>query len=74
MEIQQQPSVITVDGQPALATVMRGDSPVGGAERDWVVTTMHRRDLYYFVFVAPESHYERFDRAFHNIVQSIQFR
>jgi predicted Zn-dependent protease len=74
MQIQQQPSGITVDGKSALATILRNDSPAGGAERDWVVTTIGHRDMYYFVFVAPDSDYARFDRAFHDIVQSLQFR
>lgn len=73
MEIQQPPATITVGSQPALATVMRGDSPVGGSEHDWVVTTIHHDDLYYLVFVAPQPQYGRFDKAFRDLVQSVQF-
>jgi Zn-dependent protease with chaperone function len=74
MQIQHQPSDITVNGVPALATVLRSDSPAGGAERDWVISAIGHHDFYYFVFVAPESEYPRFDKAFQEIVQSVQFR
>jgi peptidase M48-like protein len=74
MEIVQQPSAITLDGKPALATLLRNDSPAGGTEKDWVVTTIGPNGFYYFIFVAPESDYARFDNAFHDVVQSVQFR
>ena len=74
MEIVRQPSAITLDGKPALATLLRNDSPAGGTEKDWVVTTIGPNGFYYFIFVAPDSDYARFDNAFHDVVQSVQFR
>jgi beta-barrel assembly-enhancing protease len=73
MEIAEPPAQLTVGGLPALSTYMRNDSPVGGAEKDWVVSVIGQGSFYYYVFVAPEADYERFKPAFENIVYSVHF-
>jgi hypothetical protein len=44
-------------------------------ERDWLVT-VPRSDgsLVYFVFVAPQSEFERFRPSYENMLRSLQFR
>jgi len=74
MEIQKAPSEITVDGRRALSALLRGESPIGGPEKDWVLTVVAPEGLYYLVFVVPESSHARFDKAFESIVESIQFQ
>lgn len=74
MEMEKGPSDFTVDGQPALSTVLHNDSPAGGTEKDWVVTVIGPQGLYYYVFVAPESDYARFQPAFQSIMESVQFQ
>lgn len=74
MEVQKQPAEIIVDGQRALSTYLGNNSPAGGTERDWVVTVLRRDGLYYFVFVSPESDYNRFSAAFASILDSVHFQ
>jgi hypothetical protein len=64
----------TVGGLPALSTYMRNDSPAGGTEKDWVVTVIGQGSFYYYVFVAPEADYPRFQSTFEGIVYSVQFQ
>ena len=50
-------------------------SPTGGRETDWIVTTM-RPDgaTYYFVGVAPQNDFSNYRRAFEDIVDSVKFK
>src|SRR5205823_12473289 len=54
-----------VGGQPALITEATNQSPAGGRETDWIVTTM-RPDgtMYYVVGVAPQNEFGTYLRAF----------
>jgi beta-barrel assembly-enhancing protease len=74
MEITQQPAGTNVGGLPAFSTYFRNDSPAGGPEKDWLVTVLTRQGLHYYVFVAPESDYGRFQSAFQTIVDSMRFQ
>jgi hypothetical protein len=62
-----------VAGEPALATLLSNDSPVGGRETDWLVTVLRREGLYYFIFVAPEQEYPSYSRAFRHLTDSVRF-
>jgi Zn-dependent protease with chaperone function len=61
-------------GEPALSTYLSNDSPAGGRESDWLVTTMRPDGLLYIVCVAPEREYDSYDRAFRTLVDSVRFR
>jgi beta-barrel assembly-enhancing protease len=74
MEVDQSPVELTIDGRPALSTYLRNDSPAGGAEKDWLVTVIGPGGLYYFVFVAPQADFPRFQTAYQDIVESVQFK
>ena len=64
-----------VGGQPALITEATNQSPAGGRETDWIVTTM-RPDgtMYYVVGVAPQNEFGTYLRAFEDVVDSLRFR
>lgn len=63
-----------VGGQRALSTLLANDSPVGGREVDWLVTIARPEGLVYFVFVAPENDFGRYERAFEQMLNSVRFR
>jgi len=64
-----------VGGQPGLITEASNQSPAGGRETDWIVTSM-RPDgmMYYFVGVAQQNEFSAYSRAFENVVDSVKFR
>lgn len=64
---------IRLDGRPALSTYLSNDSPLGGRETDWLVTTMRPDGLLYIICVAPDSEYASYERAFQNVVNSVRF-
>ena len=49
MKIARQSEHVRLNGQPGLATYLSNDSPVGGQETDWVVTTLRPEGLVSFV-------------------------
>ena len=53
---------------------LSNESPIGGTERDWLVTVLRPNGmLRYFVGVAPQSEYSRYQPAFDRIVSSVRF-
>jgi hypothetical protein len=64
-----------VGGQEGLMTEASNQSPAGGREIDRIVTTL-RPDgsLLYFVGVAPQDDFDRYARAFEDIVDSVRFK
>jgi len=58
----------------ALSAYFTNGSPVGGNERDWLVTMERPEGLLFFICVAPESDFDSFDRAFQNVIDSVRFR
>ncbi|PYT80293.1 MAG: hypothetical protein DMG40_12945 [Acidobacteria bacterium] len=73
MKITRQPERVRLNGQPGLATYLSNDSPVGGQETDWIVTTLRPEGLVSFVCVAPQSAYEKYDKTFNAILDSVRF-
>ncbi len=64
-----------LSGRGALSVVMIGNSPLGGSERDWIVTTFAPDGtFFYFIAVAPESEFRAYERTFETIFESIRFR
>lgn len=74
MQITREPKPVTVNGEHAFSTYFRNDVPGGGQETDWLVTVMRPEGLAYFVFVAPQSDFNKFSGAFSNILDTIQFK
>jgi hypothetical protein len=73
MKITRQSERVRLNGQPGLATYLSNDSPVGGQETDWVVTTLRPEGLVSFICVAPQSAYEKYDKTFNAILDSVRF-
>jgi hypothetical protein len=63
---------IVVDGERALSTFLSNDSPIGGRETDWLVTVPHADGLLFFVFVAPEQEFQRYEGTFHQMLRSVR--
>jgi Peptidase family M48 len=74
MQVTQQPSPGTLNGQRALTTYLRNDSPAGGMETDMLVTVLRPEGLVYFVGVAPEKEFGNFSAAFDAILDSVRFK
>jgi hypothetical protein len=76
-----QAQAITVAGVQGRSVTLQSTSPFPDAhgrpqkEHDWLVT-VPRSDgsLVYFVFVAPQSEFERFHASFESMLRSVQFR
>ena len=73
MKIARQSEHVRLNGQPGLATYLSNDSPVGGQETDWIVTTLRPEGLVSFVCVAPQAAYEKYDKTFTAILDSVRF-
>ncbi len=64
-----------VSGQPALVTEASNQSPAGGRETDWIVTTTHPDGtVYYIVGVAPQNEFGNYLRSFEDVTDSLRFR
>jgi hypothetical protein len=65
----------TLDGEAALVTGLSNESPYGGStETDLLVTAARPEGLYYLVFVAPESEFQKFEPTFKKIIESVRLR
>jgi hypothetical protein len=64
---------VTLNGERGLSTYLKNDSPVGGQETDWLITVMRPDGLVYFVAVAPQQEFTRFQPTFEAILNSVQF-
>lgn len=73
MKIARQSERVRLNGQPGLATYLSNDSPLGGQETDWIVTTLRPEGLVSFVCVAPQPAYEKYDKTFTAILDSVRF-
>jgi beta-barrel assembly-enhancing protease len=73
MKITRQPERVRLNGQLSLATYLGNDSPVGGLETDWMITTLRPEGLVSFVCVAPQGEYEKYDKTFNAILDSVRF-
>jgi Zn-dependent protease with chaperone function len=75
MRVTRSHESVRVSGQPGYVTELSNDSPAGGPETDWIVTTIAPDgDVYYFVGVAPQNDFNLYYRAFDDIIRSVQFR
>jgi Zn-dependent protease with chaperone function len=64
----------TISGRAGLATTLSGRSPVTGQTEIVMVitTTLRNGDIFYMNAVAPQSDYRNYQRAFDQIMRSIQ--
>jgi Zn-dependent protease with chaperone function len=75
MQISRSRSQTKIGGSAALLTEVLSDSPAGGQETDYVVTTTKSSsEVLYFVFVAPSSQVSQYKNAFNSILDSIRLR
>jgi len=64
----------TVGGEAGLAVELSNDSPTGGREVDWLVTSLRPNGtLRYFIGVAPQQDVNRYMPSFEQIVNSVRF-
>ncbi|HEX8764233.1 MAG TPA: hypothetical protein VF740_03690, partial [Candidatus Acidoferrum sp.] len=73
MKIARQSERVHLNGKPGLATYLGNDSPIGGQETDWIITTLRPEGLVSFVCVAPQPVYEKYDKTFNAILDSVRF-
>lgn len=74
MKSIRQEGHLRVNGEPGISTYLSNPSPAGGEETDWVITVMRPEGLVAFVCVAPEKDYEKYDRTFASILDSVRFQ
>lgn len=64
-----------IDRRPALLAELSSDSPAGGQETDYVITTLRSsNELNYFVLVAPSKDFAQYRNAFNAVLDSIRLR
>ena len=74
MTVARQPGHIRLNGQDALSTYLSNESPATGEETDWLITVIRPEGLVSFVCVAPLKEYEKYDKAFALILDSVRFQ
>jgi hypothetical protein len=74
MKIARQPGRIRLNGQPGLSTYLSNESPAGGEETDWLITVIRPEGLVSFVCVAPQKEYEKYDKTFGAILDTVRFQ
>ena len=74
MKIARQAGPMRLNGQRGLSTYLSNESPAGGEETDWLITVIRREGLVSFVCVAPTKDYEKYDRTFSSILDSVRFQ
>jgi hypothetical protein len=72
LRVTQQPAPVRLNGQPALSTYLRNDSPIGGQETDWLITVMQPEGLLSFLCVAPQGAYSDYDKTFSAILDTVR--
>ncbi len=73
MRITQQHERIRLAGSRGLSTFLTNDSPLGGRETNWLVTVMQPDGLLFFVAVAPQNEFSRYDNTFERMLDSVRF-
>lgn len=73
LKVTRQPGKIRLNNEPAMSTFLSNDSPAGGTETDWLVTTLRPEGMVYFVCTAPENQYQAYDKPCASILDSVRF-
>ena len=74
LRVKGQRTRILMDGNRALSVQLSNDSPLGGQETDWLVTTLRPDGLLYFICVAPDKDYAAYGPAFQRMISTVRFR
>jgi predicted Zn-dependent protease len=75
MRITRSHERINVGGTAAYLTEASNQSPAGGRETDWIITTISTDgQVYYFVGVAPQNEFNRYNDAFQDVIDSVRFK
>jgi Zn-dependent protease with chaperone function len=75
MRITRSHEGIRMNNGRAYLTEATNESPAGGRESDWIVTTLSPDGmLYYFVGVAPQNEFNTYSNTFEDIIDSVRFR
>ena len=74
LRVKGQRTRILMDGNRALSVQLSNDSPLGGQETDWLVTTLRPEGLLYFICVAPDRDYAVYSPAFQRMMSTVRFR
>lgn len=74
MKIARQPGRVRLNGQPGLSTYLSNESPAGGEETDWLITVIRPEGLVSVVCVAPQKEYEKYDKTFSAILDTVRFQ
>lgn len=72
MKVVRQPGRVRLNGLPGLSTYLSNESPAGGEETDWLITVIRPQGLVSFVCVAPQKDYEKYDKTFSAILDSVR--
>jgi Zn-dependent protease with chaperone function len=73
MKVTHASERVRLNGQPGLSTYLSNDSPAGGQETDWIITTLRPEGVVSFVCLAPLSAYGNYDKTFSTILDSVRF-
>jgi hypothetical protein len=74
LQVTEAPRATRLKGSRALVTRLRGRSPYGGEETNFLLTVPRPEGLFYIVLVAPAQHIGQVQQTFEQIVNSLQFR
>ncbi|MGC2888543.1 MAG: M48 family metallopeptidase [Candidatus Acidiferrum sp.] len=72
MKVARGPGRLRLNGQPGLSTYLSNETPMGGAETDWLITVLRPEGLFSIVCVAPQKDYEKYDKTFSAILDSVR--
>jgi Zn-dependent protease with chaperone function len=72
LRVRREPEQVQLNGQPALSTYLRNDSPAGGEEVDWLVTVLQPQGLISFLCVAPKAAYPEYEKTFAAVLDSVR--
>ncbi|HNY39193.1 MAG TPA: M48 family metallopeptidase [Bryobacteraceae bacterium] len=74
VKVEQQSQKILIGGSNAYVTTLSSESPFPNTrEIDVVITVDRGTALYYFIFVSPQSDYQRFESIYQSVARSISF-
>lgn len=63
-----------VDGQSSITMEISNDTAAGGRETDKLITVLRPNGLlYYFIGVAPDRDFNRFEPLFQDMIESVRF-
>jgi len=74
MRLAREARSIEVGGQPGLLNTLNSKSPYGGGEVDVLVTVARTEGLFYIVFIAPKSEFDKIQPTFEDVLRSVKFR